>query len=475
MAAEPADMPHPEPSGQAAGSSVGGPTVPAGEGAVMPAGQPDTAVAGQPATGATGQVAAPAAGQASSPVTGQLAAGAAGQDDTTGSVLGDPRFFERAGPFSLDDLVGVAGGRLERAERVAGAVLVGVAALQTASPRQVAVLHNPKYGVVAERSRAGVVIVSEALAARVPHPCAALVVADPHLAWAQVGRLFHPAAVAAPGIHPTAVVDPTAEVDATAGIGPYAVVGPRVVVGPGCQVGPHAVVEAGVVMGPGCRIGAGASVSHALLGARVYVYPGARVGQEGFGFAITARGFVSVPQLGRVILHDDVEIGANTTVDRGASHDTVIGAGSRIDNLVQIGHNVRMGRGCVMAGQSGIAGSCTLEDFVQLGAQAGLAGHLTVGAKARIGAQAGVMADVPAGSDVIGSPALPIREFFRNVAVLRRLARRGPAGGDAAGAREGAPAASSQTRAAQPTHPNGQDEPEPPMGDGVVGGQKVAG
>ncbi len=529
MAAEPADMPHPEQAGLAAASSVGGSIVPAGQGAAMSAGQPGESSAGlntasapgqpaagggQPATAVSGQLAsiaagqgdasafgrvdASASGQAAAAAPGQLAAPAAGrddaaqalaegqgdaaqtQDDATGSVLGDPRFFERAGPFSLDDLLGVAGGRLERAERVAGAVLVGVAALQTAAPNQVAVLHNPKYGVVAGRSRAGVVIVSEALAARVPHSCAALVVADPHLAWAQVGRLFHPSAAAVPGIHPTAVVDPTAEVDATAGIGPYAVVGPRVVVGSGCQVGPHAVVQAGVVMGPGCRIGAGATVSHALLGARVYVYPGARVGQEGFGFAITAHGFVSVPQLGRVILHDDVEIGANTTVDRGASHDTVIGAGSRIDNLVQIGHNVRMGRGCVMAGQSGIAGSCTLEDFVQLGAQAGLAGHLTVGAKARIGAQAGVMADVPAGSDVIGSPALPIREFFRNVAVLRRLARRGPAGGDTTGAREGGAAASAQARTTEPTtgaaaHPNGPDEPEPPMGDGVVGEQKVAG
>ena len=365
-----------------------------------------------------------------------------GRDAAAGSVLGDPRFFERAGPFSLDDLAGAAGGRLERPDRVAGVALVGVAALQTAAPDQVAVLHNPKYGVAAERSLAGVVIVSEALAARVPASSAALVVADPHLAWAQVCRLFHPAAAAVAGIHPTAVVDPTAEVDATAGIGPYAVVGPWAVVGPGCEVGPHAVVAGGVVMGPGCRIGAGASISHALLGARVYVYPGARVGQEGFGFAITAAGFVSVPQLGRVILHDDVEIGANSTVDRGASHDTVIGAGSRIDNLVQIGHNCQLGRGCVMAGQSGLAGSCTLEDFAQMGAQAGLAGHLTVGAKARIGAQAGVMSDVPAGSAVIGSPALPLREFFRNVAALRRLARRSASGRDGAGqedaGREGA-------------------------------------
>jgi UDP-3-O-[3-hydroxymyristoyl] glucosamine N-acyltransferase len=203
----------------------------------------------------------------------------------------------------------------------------------------------------------------------------------------------------------------------------------------GCQIGPHAVIGQGVVMGEGCRIGAQASVSHAILGNRVYVYPGARIGQEGFGFAITPAGFLTVPQLGRVVLQDDVEIGANSTVDRGASHDTVIGAGTRIDNLIQIGHNVRMGRCCVMAAQSGVSGSSILEDFVQIGAQAGLTGHLTIGAKASIGAQAGVMSDVPAGAVVVGSPALPVREFFRNVAVLRRLARRGPSasGSDKAG------------------------------------------
>ena len=288
------------------------------------------------------------------------------------------------------------------------------------------------------------VIVAEALAARVAQTSTMLLVADPHLAWAKVCGLFHPTGHTAAGIHPTAVIDPSADIGAGAEIGPYAVIGARVRLGAGCRIGPHAVIHDGVEMGPGCRIGSGASITHALLGARVYVYPGARIGQEGFGFAITAQGFVSVPQLGRVILHDDVEIGANSTVDRGASHDTVIGAGSRIDNLIQIGHNVQIGRGCVMAGQSGIAGSCTLGDYVQIGAQAGLAGHLHVGTRARIGAQAGVMSDVPAASDVIGSPALPIREFFRNVAALRRLAKRGSA---AAGTGSGESGANGQKAA----------------------------
>ena len=179
-----------------------------------------------------------------------------------------------------------------------------------------------------------------------------------------------------------------------------------------------------MVIGPDCRIGAHASLSHALLGARVYVYPGARIGQEGFGFAPATAGFLGAPQLGRVILEDDVEVGANTTIDRGSTQDTVIGAGSRLDNLVQIAHNVVLGRCCVIVAQAGIAGSTVLEDFVQVGGQVAMDGHLRIGQGARIGAQSGVMWDIPSGVDVVGSPAQPKREFFRQVAALGRLGRK---------------------------------------------------
>ena len=166
------------------------------------------------------------------------------------------------------------------------------------------------------------------------------------------------------------------------------------------------------------------SLSHALLGDRVYIYPGARIGQEGFGFASVASGFLTVPQLGRVILEDDVEVGANTTIDRGSAQDTVIGAGSRLDNLVQIGHNVVLGRCCVIVAQVGISGSTVLEDFIRVGGQAAMAGHLRIGRGAQIGAQSGVISDVPAGAAVLGSPAQPKRDFFRQVATIRQLARR---------------------------------------------------
>jgi UDP-3-O-[3-hydroxymyristoyl] glucosamine N-acyltransferase len=184
------------------------------------------------------------------------------------------------------------------------------------------------------------------------------------------------------------------------------------------------VIGDGVAMGRDCRIGSHASLSHAFLGDRVVLYPGARVGQDGFGFAVTPDGFVSIPQIGRVILEDDVEVGANTTIDRGSMQDTVIGAGSRLDNLVQIGHNVRVGRCCVLVSQVGVSGSTILEDFVMLGGQAGLAGHLRIGRGARVAAQSGVIGDVPAGAEYMGFPAEPSRAFLRGIATLRRLVRR---------------------------------------------------
>ena len=353
-------------------------------------------------------------------------------------ALGDPRFFERAGPFTLQAVAKAAGVTLGDS---AGPLLTGVATLQDANADEVSVLHNSRYAGALEQTRAGAVLVASSMAARVPPGTVALVVDDPHAGWARVAALFHPFAAPRPGVHPSAVVDPTADVDPTAEIGPLCVIGARAVIGRFCRIGAGAVVGEAVVMGAFCRMGPLSSVSHTLMGERVYLYPGSRVGQEGFGFAITQAGFITVPQLGRVILEDDVEIGANSTVDRGASQDTVIGAGSRIDNLVQLGHNVRLGKLCVVAGQAGISGSTELGDTVQIGAQAGVAGHLTIGARARLGAQAGVMSDVPAGAEIVGSPALPIREFFRNVAVLRRLARKSAPGAKAA-ATAGADAAS---------------------------------
>ncbi len=343
-------------------------------------------------------------------------------------MAGDSRFFGRSGPHSAAVLAETAGAAAVASERR----FSGVAPLGSAGPDEVSFLDNRKYAGLLAGSAAGAVIVHPSLASEVPATAVPLITAAPYLAWARVAALFHPAPPLRPGAHPSAVVDTAAIVDPTAELGPNCVVGAGAAIGAHCRIGPGAVIGEGVQIGPHCRIGALASVSHAILGTRVYVYPGARIGQEGFGFAESPTGFVTVPQLGRVILEDDVEIGANSTIDRGSAQDTVIGAGSRLDNLVQIGHNVRLGRCCVVVSQAGISGSTVLEDFVVVAAQAGLIGHLRIGTKARIGAQSGVMRDVAAGADVLGAPAIPVREFFRNVAVLRKLAGRRTTDGNAA-------------------------------------------
>jgi UDP-3-O-[3-hydroxymyristoyl] glucosamine N-acyltransferase len=334
---------------------------------------------------------------------------------------GDPRFFRRSFPHSAASVAEVAGAALAGRSDL---VLTGVAPLQIAGPDQVSFLDNRRYADALAATRAGAVIVHPDLAARVPERSVGLITSAPYEGWARVAALFHPPEPVKPGVHASAVVAPEAKVDPSAEIGPHATVGAGAEVGPGCRIGPGAVIGPGVVLGRDCRVGALASVSHAILGDRVNLLPGARVGQEGFGFAQTERGFLTVPQLGRVILEDDVEVGANSTIDRGSTQDTVIGAGSRLDNLVMIGHNVRLGRCCVVVAQAGISGSTVLEDFVVVAAQAGMAGHLRAGKGARIGAQAGVMAYVPAGADVVGSPAEPVRDFFRGVATLRKLTRR---------------------------------------------------
>jgi UDP-3-O-[3-hydroxymyristoyl] glucosamine N-acyltransferase len=332
--------------------------------------------------------------------------------------IGDARFFARSGPFSLAAVAGAASGRAADVDLL----LTGVAPLQSAGPSEVSFLDNRRYASALKDTHAGAVIVHPDMVDRVPPTTVPIITVSPYEGWARVAALFHPKSVESPGIHESAVVDLSVRVDPSAEIGPFCVVEAGAEIGARCRLGSHVSIGPGVIVGPDCRVGAHASLSHAVVGSRVYIYPGARVGQEGFGFASTATGFLTIPQLGRVILEDDVEIGANSTIDRGSTGDTIIGAGTRIDNLVQIAHNVHLGRCCVVVAQVGIAGSTVVEDFVQLGGQAAIAGHLHVGAGAKIGAQSGVMSDVPAGEVLLGTPAQPRRKFFEQIAILRRLA-----------------------------------------------------
>ncbi len=336
------------------------------------------------------------------------------------AAMGNARFFSRSGPYSLAVVAQAASGLACSRDLL----LEGVAPLQIAGPYEVSFLDNQHYASALEQTLAGAVIVHPDMQARVPAATVPIVTTEPYAGWARVAALFHPVPPVSPGIHPTALVAESAKVDPTAEIGPLSIIEGAAEIGARCRIGPGAIVGSGVLVGRDCRIGAHVSLSHALLGERVCVHPGARIGQEGFGFASIKSGFLTVPQLGRVILEDDVEIGANTTIDRGSARDTVIGAGSRLDNLVQIGHNVVLGRCCVIVAQVGISGSTELEDFVRVGGQAAMAGHLHIGKSAQIGAQAGVISDLPSGAIVLGSPAQPKKDFFRQVATLKRIVQR---------------------------------------------------
>jgi UDP-3-O-[3-hydroxymyristoyl] glucosamine N-acyltransferase len=335
--------------------------------------------------------------------------------------MADPRFFAVAGPFTVAEIAARTEARLAGAADPTR-ILRDVAPLQTATPDQLAFLDNRKYLDAFRRAEAGAVLVHPDFASAAPPGLCLLLTERPYRAYATAAQAFYPEPTSRGGVAATAAIDPSARLGTGTRVEPFAVIGPRVTIGSDCSIGAGAVIGEGSVLGDEVRVGAHVSISHALIGSRVRLYPGARIGQDGFGFSADADGFVKVPQLGRVVIEDDVEIGANTTIDRGAGPDTIIGAGTMIDNLVQIGHNVRIGRNCVLVAQSGISGSTRLGDFVMIGGQAGLAGHLEIGDGARIGAKAGVPNDVGPGEIVLGSPAVPIKLHHRQVAVLKRLA-----------------------------------------------------
>jgi UDP-3-O-[3-hydroxymyristoyl] glucosamine N-acyltransferase len=302
------------------------------------------------------------------------------------------------------------------------AAVTGVAPLDRAGPEHVTFLASPKYVPQFARCAAGVALVSPELADSPSLTAARVVVNNPHEAMLSLLASLYPEQQPAPGVHQTAVLGRGVTLGEGVSVGPYVVLGDGARIGAGTRLDAHVVAGAGVVVGAQCHLFPGVTLyPGTVVAERVRVHAGARLGSDGFGYVFRDGKHDKIPHVGRCIIEADVEIGANSTIDRGSIDDTVIGAGTKIDNLVHIAHNVRIGRLCLIMAQVGIAGSVHVEDGAILAGQVGISGHHTIGAGARLAAQAGVFGDIPAGETWSGYPARPHREALRAQAALFKL------------------------------------------------------
>ncbi|NGP17716.1 UDP-3-O-(3-hydroxymyristoyl)glucosamine N-acyltransferase [Devosia aurantiaca] len=335
----------------------------------------------------------------------------------------DTRFHRFAGPIALGNLLAQVG-QPDLVSQLANPDLVikGVAELDLAGPNEIGLAAQPSYIEELRRSTAGVVVVSAALREAVPEASVAVVADKPHNLFADLLDFLYPDST-------RNIIAGTREdlgeklIERDVTIGANVVIGAGVEIGRGTVIGANTVIGPGVTIGRNCTIAANCSIDCAHLGNEVVLHSGVRIGTEGFGWLDLGRGNRKIPQLGRVIVQDRVEIGANSTVDRGALGDTVIGDGTKIDNLVQIGHNCRIGRNCLIAAMSGLSGSTVLGDGVLVGGGVGTSGHMSIGSGSVVHGRAAVTKDWPAGSKLAGAPAQDIRDFWREIAVMRKLSK----------------------------------------------------
>jgi len=347
-------------------------------------------------------------------------------------------FFTDATPLSVGEIVAISG-----AEAPAGTdlsrILTDVAPIDLAGPDDLTFVADSKFAAQLAACKAGAVLTTGRFAGQVPAGVVVLQARKPYEAFVAVARKLYPSSLrptsvfGTVGVAPGAIVHPSAKLGAGVTVDPGAVIGPRAEIGAGTLIGANAVIGPHVQIGVDCAIGPCSTVIHSQIGDRVILHPGTQIGQDGFGYVSGASGHVKVPQVGMVVIHNDVEIGSGTRVDRGGIRDTVIGEGTKIDNLCQIGHNCIIGRYCIIVSQSGLSGSVTLEDFVVLGGRVAAIPHVTIGKGAKLAARASVMNDVPPGAVWGGFPAHSKRQWIKEIIAVQRLAldMRAPAGGSA--------------------------------------------
>ncbi len=335
----------------------------------------------------------------------------------------DTTFFKNNGPLSIEKIAEICEAQIKD-ESKKDEQIKDMATMGKAGEGEICFFYDKKAKAQAAEIKATACVTTEELAACVPAGVIILVAQNPKLAFLKLNKAFYSEVAPRADIARTAKIAPSAKIGENAYIGENVVIEENVEIGANCRIEHNAVIGRGCKIGNNCRIGANATLAYTIMGNDCYIYTGARIGQDGFGFMVINGKHERIPQLGRVIIGNDVEIAANTCVDRGALDDTVIGDGCRIDNLVQVAHNDKLGRGCVIVSQTGIAGSCTFGDYVVCGGQSGFADHLNIGSGAQIGAQSGLMRDVEPGAIVMGYPAVPIKDFMRQVSCVQKLAKK---------------------------------------------------
>jgi len=344
--------------------------------------------------------------------------------------MDEPDFFKRPAGLTLAEIAALTGAEPGEGSQLSRRI-GDIAPIDRAGPDDLTFLDNVRFVGELATTRAGAVLTTDRFAARAPSSLTVLRTRKPYDAFVAVARVFYRDALRPSSLFETEGVSPNASVHPSAKLAPGVTVDPGAVIGPRAEIAAGTVVAANAVIGPqvrigrDCAIGAGSTITHTLIGDRVVIHPNCSIGQDGFGFVENKKGHIKVPQLGRVVIHDDVEIGAGTKIDRGGLRDTVIGEGTKIDNLVQIGHNVVIGRHCIIVAQSGLSGSVTLEDFAILGARVGIIPHVTVGKGSRLLSRATVYEDVPPGAVWGGFPAKQRSQWIREMLTLERISARG--------------------------------------------------
>src|SRR6266403_184574 len=344
-----------------------------------------------------------------------------------GKAVTEFSFFERAADLTVAEIASMTG-----AEPSEGADLsrrlTGIAPVDRAGAKDLTFVADPKFTTALASTKAGAVLTSERFARHVPEGVAVLRLRNPYEAFVAVARKIYRGALrptsvfGTHGVAPGAMVHPSAQLGHDVTVDPFAVIGPSAKIGSGTLIGAHAVIGPSVQVGNDSAIGAHCSITCAQLGDRVIIHSGCHIGQDGFGYVSDATGHVKIPQVGAVIIHNDVEIGSGTRIDRGGMRNSVIGEGTKIDNLCQIGHNCVVGRHCIIVAQCGLSGSVTVGDFAILGPRTGIIPHINVGSRAITAGRSTIYADIPAGESWGGFPAKPRRQWLREVVALERLA-----------------------------------------------------